>query len=139
MPFLKWSDSFCIGDERLDSDHKGLFDILNRLHVELLKNNRREAADKAIVELLDYSKRHFSGEEEVMKAVGFLGYEEHKACHDELIQKLQDYESRRNNGDQEATRPLYGFLLGDWLWKHIIEMDMKIAPYIAKHQSLLKS
>lgn len=139
MPFLKWSDSFRIGDERLDSDHKGLFEILNRLHDELLKNNRREAADKAIVELLDYSKRHFSEEEGVMKTVGYRGYEEHKARHDELIHRLQDYEYRKSQGDLEATRQLYGFLLGDWLWKHIIEMDMKIAPYIAKHKAPVKA
>jgi hemerythrin len=39
-----------------------------------------------------------------MKAVGYLGYEEHKAFHDELIQKLQDYEYRKRNGEPGFTR-----------------------------------
>lgn len=33
---------------------------------------------------------------------------------------------------------LYSFLLSDWRWKHVLEMDKKIAPYIRQDQSALK-
>ena len=133
MTFINWSDIYSIGDQTLDSHHQRLFDIVNQLHDELLGHNRKKAVANTIKALLDYSRYHFSEEERVMKAVGFPEYEGHKAIHDKIIHKLQQYEHHEAAGDRESAGELYSFLLSDWLWKHILEMDKKIAPYIHSH------
>lgn len=133
MSFINWSEIYSIGDQTLDSHHQRLFDIVNQLHDELLGHKREEAVAHTIKALLDYAHYHFSEEEKVMKAVDFPEYEMHKAAHDEIIHKLQAYEHDKAMGNKESAGELYSFLLSDWLWKHILEMDKKIAPYIQGH------
>lgn len=135
MSFINWSDIYSVGDPTLDGHHQKLFDIVNQLHDELLGHHREEAVACTIKALLDYTHYHFSEEERVMKAVGFPEYEAHKAVHDKIIRKLQEYEHNKAAGDRESTGELYKFLLSDWLWKHVLEMDKKMAPYIHKHES----
>jgi hemerythrin len=37
---FKWDDSFLIGIEELDHEHKALIDDINRLHEELAKHEK---------------------------------------------------------------------------------------------------
>lgn len=134
MAFVNWSDIYSVGDQTLDGHHQRLFDILNQLHDELLGHHREEAVAHTIKALLDYSHYHFSEEERVMKAIGFPEYEEHKAVHEKIIHKLQEYERDKATGDRKSAGELYSFLVGDWLWKHILEMDKKMTPYIRSHK-----
>lgn len=132
MPFINWSEMYCIGDPTLDSHHQKLFDIVNQLHEELLSHKREAAVAKTIKALLEYALQHFAEEERVMKAVNFPEYEKHKAIHDEILRTLQSYEQLKAAGDLTSAGDLYSFLLSDWLWKHILEMDKKMGPYIQR-------
>lgn len=130
MSFINWSEIYCLGDPTLDAHHQNLFAILNQLHDELLGHKREEAVVKTIKALLDYTRYHFAEEERVMKAIGYPEYETHKAAHQQILQKLLTCDQHKSGGARECAGELYTFLLGDWLWKHILEMDKKISPYI---------
>ena len=36
MSLLEWKDQYSLGDEALDHEHKGLFDLINAVHEQIM-------------------------------------------------------------------------------------------------------
>jgi hemerythrin-like metal-binding protein len=128
MPYLTWSENYSVGDAEMDSQHKRLFQTLNKLHDAMLTPRSGEACDQVIQFLLEYAQSHFSAEEALMLRIGYPAYSVHKAAHDQFAGKVKAMQARAVNGEQLA-RELFDFL-NDWLLRHILVMDKKYTAYI---------
>ena len=64
---LKWDDSFLIGIEELDHEHKLLLDDINSLHEQLAQYGKISEIEKCLGEIYTRMHAHFALEEHVMK------------------------------------------------------------------------
>ena len=76
--------------------------------------------------LKEYTKEHFTDEEEYMESIHYEGLEAQRRAHDAFIQKLENIDlSEIDENPQESLQQLLEFLLG-WLVNHILHTDKKI-------------
>jgi len=132
MSFVDWSASYTVNSAILDEQHQKLFKIINDLHEAVFSRKGREFVSTTIRELVEYTKTHFAEEERQMEAHAFPGLREHKLAHRKLIGTVMEIEQRYNQGAGAISGDVIGFLVSDWLLKHILNMDKQYAPYLLK-------
>jgi hemerythrin-like metal-binding protein len=124
MAELKWDDSYSVGIEQFDADHKRLIETINRVA-------RAEEAGRPVQwvlqELDDYARNHFQAEEDRMASAGYPGLEEHHKEHaafHEWLETLKVTYSMEPEAQFHLAKTVNEFL-NKWLGEHILKMDMK--------------
>lgn len=130
MPLIKWRDSYSVGVEKFDEEHKVLLELINEMFIVVRDHLTVDHLEVTINKLIQYTQEHFTDEEEGMAEVNFPQLDEHKVLHANLLNDVIAYKKRVANNDPEAIRGLYVFLR-DWLMKHIVEEDMQYKPFFA--------
>lgn len=130
---LQWQESYSIGIELIDVQHKHLFNLANSA-LDLMTNdtsfNKSEQIIQLINDLLQYTKFHFLSEESYMLKIDFPLYESHKKEHDAFIQKITNIDLTTISSDQYThIHNLVTFLL-NWIITHIFEKDNLIVKSI---------
>ncbi len=125
----EFTDDYLIGIELIDNEHKELFRIVDQAN-RLVKSYDRASGYDKILDILDnlreYTKEHFTDEEEYMESIHYEGLEAQRRAHDAFIQKLENINlSEIDENPQESLQQLLEFLLG-WLVNHILHTDKKI-------------
>ncbi|MFQ5480657.1 MAG: bacteriohemerythrin [Thermodesulfobacteriota bacterium] len=123
-PFITWHDRYSVGVEVFDAQHKRLFSLINNVHEAMTLGSEKEKVVAILGELLDYTNKHFSKEEELMKNAGYEGYEDQHEKHIKLVEQLCAFKDKCEHGNAMIDMKLMGFLK-DWLTKHIMGTDMK--------------
>lgn len=124
-----WKDDYKIGLEKIDDQHKKLFELAGEIY-DLLKVS--EDVDKydqildVIQELKDYTNFHFKEEEEYMLSIKYPKFFSHKVLHNEFIEKVNSVNI--TSLDDEQTKYLLDILdfILDWLQNHILKVDTTI-------------
>jgi hemerythrin len=125
MPHFTWSDKYSIGNGEIDSQHKKLFNIINRLKSISYEYYDIESVQPLVAELANYTRYHFATQEKYM---GFIQYKDivrHKIEHKYFEMRMSDLNLDRYTYYPELLRFLINFL-SDWLLLHILEEDRKI-------------
>jgi hemerythrin len=127
---IKWQDSYKTGVEKLDSQHRRLFEIANEAY-ELLKNDLRVDKYDDIVailtELRDYTRYHFQTEEEYMMSIGYKKFLSHKAEHADFIAKIDGVDlGKLDDNQDEYLRTTLDFIC-NWITGHILGRDKQYA------------
>jgi hemerythrin-like metal-binding protein len=130
LDYFPWKDEYSVGIFEIDSQHRTLIAILNRLYSELWEDKAQESLDAAIEELIEYTKTHFAFEEALMEKYGYPGLPAHQAIHAKLTREVGEF---RNSIDQgRLANPLDALpFLKDWLTLHILKQDKEYASLIA--------
>jgi hemerythrin len=131
MKKLQWESNLSVGIELIDDQHRKWIDHFNSA-VEAVQSRQGSAQiSKTLDFLLDYTGVHFSTEEKHMSQASYPGLGEHKGKHDELRGTLanlvQDFEEE---GVTQALVDSIDTFLGNWLIKHIQEVDMQFGAYV---------
>ena len=129
---VTWDDSFSVGFELIDDQHKELVNMVNGLFESCDKG--AAAADKAFLQTIkkaaDYTRDHFSTEDKYMVLASFPNISEHRKQHDEffatVLKAMKEFESGKT-----APHELAQFLKS-WLLNHIAVSDKQYAPFLAK-------
>ncbi|MBP8082348.1 MAG: hemerythrin family protein [Spirochaetes bacterium] len=130
MAYIEWEDSFSVGVDIFDNEHKKLIEIINRLHLALLMKETDAVMGKTLKDLIDYTITHFAHEEENMANQTYPDFFKHKKEHDELIKKVQDYKMQIESGKTTISLSIMNFLK-EWLMSHILGTDMKYRNFFA--------
>jgi hemerythrin-like metal-binding protein len=119
-----WEDRYSLGDEKIDDQHKWMFNLANQLP----KVSDKENVKIIVLELYKYIREHFSYEEKIMKSAEYPLFSEHKQLHDKVIKQLNAISSSSFKSDKD----LYKFkkFLFDWLVEHIMHEDKKYSNFI---------
>jgi len=125
-----WKDSYLVGVELIDDQHKRLFRAVTDLkdNIDILDNaHYKKQLYETITFLKDYCHTHFSDEQEYLQSIGFKGYEAHKKLHDRLLDSVTEYRNKllRTNFDRQVVESFLGFLT-TWLIYHIGVEDQQI-------------
>ena len=122
--FFKWSSDYSVNIKTIDDQHQELVNILNRLFVAVSKRE----GDKAIAGILDalmqYTQKHFSLEERLMRQAKYKDLESHMAEHRMLIEQLDQLSKKYLLEEKPIYFEMLSFLK-TWLKEHIQGVDRK--------------
>jgi hemerythrin len=124
MSELAWKSEYSIGHFQTDHEHKELISLANNV---IGFSNTGESIDRirgALKALRDYTLIHFRNEENYMERIGYREIEHHRACHAELIKRMNGIIAQNKCLDDfvhELKR-----LMVVWVIEHIIHEDQKI-------------
>ena len=124
---FEWDDSFLIGIEELDHEHKVLIDDINRLHEEFADSDERSSIAKCLGDVHARMQAHFALEEHVMKENSYAFFDEHKREHDELLEDYTECMMRFLNGVGDSSRDPIEECLRQWVVDHISTSDKKMS------------
>ncbi len=121
-----FTDEFKTGITLVDEEHKKLFEIIGKIHTTIeteLVHDKYDAILDIIDELKDYTRVHFTDEENYMKEIGYDGLAYQEILHQNFIDKMNELDLDDVDDNQEAY--LYDFLgfLQNWLVNHILKVD----------------
>ena len=120
--YLVWKDEYSVGVEEMDNDHKKLLNLINQLQTAVHYYTGKEFEEKALDELVDYTKTHFKKEEKLMEDNDYADLEAHKVLHQKFIDKVSAFLELYKNDSDVAVNDTLEFLK-DWLIKHINGTD----------------
>jgi len=124
MPHLVWTDRMSVGVDGLDSDHKELMRLINRLQDALDGGEGRAILDRVFDSLAVYTETHFAREEQVMEACSYPAIAEHRREHQNFLLNMRYIRDRYFQG--EGVEAGYDLLdqLREWWSHHILLQDM---------------
>lgn len=125
---LRWKEEYETGVQMIDEQHQKLFEIGNRAF-ELLNNDfvidKYDKILDILEELKNYTIFHFTSEEEYLIKIGYKGFLAHKVEHDDFIQKLNNVDYKRIEGNQDKYIMEILEFLFKWIDEHILIKDQK--------------
>ncbi|MDP4089107.1 MAG: bacteriohemerythrin [Bacillota bacterium] len=125
-----WLPEYELGIEKVDNEHKKLFEIANKGY-ELLKNDfyvdKYDRIIDIIAELKTYAQFHFSGEEEYLASIGYKKLFTHKLQHDYFIEKISNVNLKEIDNDQDKYIVEILDFMVDWIKEHILQKDREYA------------
>jgi hemerythrin-like metal-binding protein len=124
-----WNDTYNTGIATIDTQHKKLVDILNRLYAAMEKGQARDVLGKLLDELVQYTVVHFSTEEGFFARYGYLETISHKKEHENFKAKALALQKDFASGKTTISAQV-GAFLKDWLSHHILQIDKKYAPFL---------
>ena len=129
-PLVTWQNSYALGLEEIDEQHKMLFDIMNRIWEGIVRNADATTIGSALEDLERYTVLHFTEEETFMRSIGYPQIDAHVALHRRFVQKLTDAKAKPEQGDRTSLELLH--FLRDWLVNHILVEDKR---YVTQFQT----
>ena len=124
---IEWDDSFLIGIEELDYEHKVLIKDINRLHLELARQNEKSEIEKCLGDIYARMQAHFALEEHVMNEHQYKFFDEHKREHERLLDSYCGYMMQiLNDTAVTASNPIED-TLSHWVLNHILNSDKKMS------------
>lgn len=135
MPLIAWNDNLSVGIVEIDTQHQKLVSILNDLHAAMSQGKGALMAPAILKNLVEYTQVHFSTEERLMSQYGYPELASHRKQHQELTQKVLEFQAQYQAGQATLTLQLMTFLR-DWLVNHILGTDKQYAPFF--HQKGLQ-
>lgn len=126
---LAWKDSFCCGNQLIDSQHKTLFNIANELLDAVISTHPVTEISAIITKLLDEVSQHFHDEEVILKEVGFPGISQHAEEHAKLLEKGLEL-SREFKASTLTVGDVFQFLANEVVMVHMLGSDREFFPFI---------
>lgn len=125
MPLFTWDNEYSVGVGTMDSHHKTLFDIMNKLHDAMKSGQAEDKIASTIRELVDYTIYHFAEEEKIMESINYAGIAAQKREHQMFVDKMNEYKDKANAGQAVFTVAEVADTSVRWLREHILGMDKK--------------
>lgn len=134
VPLFEWSPRYNVGIDRFDHEHEHLFTLMNELHDATRVRQERTVLAQIFREIVDYTDRHFSAEEEAMESYGYDRAAEHKREHDQLRSKNAELMARYQSGHGKIGIDMVNFLLR-WWTDHILRTDKEYSAFFSRHEA----
>jgi hemerythrin-like metal-binding protein len=132
MPLLQWKDSYSVGIEAVDYEHKELIELINRLYDELGAADYPLFASAFFGDLIKAISAHFALEERFMRERGYDQFPQHKADHERLLDDilgiLDDFDR-----DEATNREDLSKRLDTWFSQHFETHDARLHHAFGMH------
>jgi len=132
MP-IAWDDSFAIGDDTIDADHRAMMALIGRLDAVTARPGNGRAVEASLTQLRDLCRAHFRREEALQRAIGFPDLEGQRLGHQMLLKRLDAVLAHFSDGSDQIRAGILRTLadsLATWLVFHITRGDAEMRPYV---------
>lgn len=128
---IPWHDSYKVGIETIDNQHRHLFEIADVLYGVITsgKEPSKAVVKKLLDQLAEYVVMHFSHEEVLMNDTHYPASGGHKKAHILFTDAVKKVIADFSNGKTIDLEELYAFI-SDWLVEHIILVDRSLGAYL---------
>ncbi len=128
---IEWSDSYLLGVQEIDLQHKKLLAIANELYDVVCgdEDDYRMKMPIVLKKLSDYTVYHFSSEEQLQKRIGYTGLESHKNAHDFFIKEVNFQIRKLSSESRVNVLNFYKYIAG-WVLNHIAKADKLWANFM---------
>lgn len=134
---IQWKESYRLGIDIIDEQHKRLFDIAEEAEQIMELPDYIDKFDeivRVLNELRDYVKYHFDQEEEILLKIGYKKFFEHKVAHNDFIEYIYSLDIEDIDKHQQERGLNILRILMDWLVEHVLEKDVQWSKvYKEKH------
>lgn len=132
MEQISLTDDLRTGNALIDGDHLELISLVNALIDAMVKAPANGSMNKAMNDLIVYSKEHFGREEAEMQRIRYVASLAHVSEHTKLIQQIVELKAMLDAGGKINEAAVASFLR-EWLCNHILTADMKLAKALKIH------
>lgn len=127
--FILWSNSYSVGINTIDSQHKKLVDIINSLYESFVDQTAAQKLEPILNELIDYSQYHFKTEEDLFHDYDYPKKNVHISKHQGFIKKINEFHFKVVQEKVNITYQLMNFLR-NWLLDHIQSEDQEYSVFL---------
>lgn len=124
-----WKEEYKVGIDKIDEQHRQLFDKIEQL-LEIAKSGDKRSNQQKCMEiidfLVDYTVFHFNTEEALQREQKYVSYAQHVKIHTEFKNTVQAYKELLGKDFTAKTlKSFIGTMLA-WLVNHVCVCDRKI-------------
>ena len=124
MEKVIWDETFSVGVEVIDEQHKKLIKMLNTMIEAENTSVNSEIISTVLTEMRQYASEHFALEEKYMLEYGYLDYDSHKAQHKEFLKKVSMLCIETMHQSKTVPTEILEHLKL-WWTTHILKTDMQ--------------
>ncbi len=129
MPIIVWKDEHSINVKEIDIQHQKILELVNELHTSVEASVDKQDLEGLLTKLVEYTHKHFSDEEQLMKQHNYPNLTKHHKEHRILLQHLDHLVSAVSNGKHPTFRSDYD-VSSDWAMLHILECDKQLGTFL---------
>ncbi len=121
-----WREQLSVGNDVIDTDHKYLVDLINRVE-EVLKTKNKTALPEVLESLSKYALVHFAREEKIAQAAGYVSVPQLSQSHELLTKQLEEVKQEMLLVQEDwssAAIDHFVRLIRRWLIDHVIKEDL---------------
>ena len=131
MVMIEWNNSYSVGVEQIDLQHKAFLALITRLSILQERGTPRAMTQRMLLELLKYTEYHFVSEENLMMLTECpllsRQQDEHARLLDTMAQRCKAFEE-----EEETLDSILKFLVR-WFTTHTADLDKAAGFYINKY------
>lgn len=131
MPYMPWDESYRVGVEEIDAQHRRLFEMVNALHDACGPECDPALVMRAARELTEYTRHHFATEEKYMDEYQYAGRDAHLEEHMRCSMRAVDFFAQGVAGDPDTAGEMLTFLRG-WLLDHVRGTDRGLGAFLSR-------
>lgn len=135
---IAWKDCYRLGDEKVDGQHRMIFELLSGLISSCLDGSSEETLKAALDFLVNYTVQHFYDEESLQVQYNFPEYRNHKRLHEDFKASVIGIVDKF--GEEGSSAELSGDLskiVVRWLVTHVTREDKKVGEFIREKERRL--
>jgi two-component system NtrC family sensor kinase len=128
MTLFPWDPKFTTGIDKIDTQHKRLFNLINRLNEAIIMGEAQQVLIRTLDKLVAYIYYHFDAEENFMRQNDYPEplFLKHQVKHQEFVKKIAKEQLRCAINPKRISMDLLNFFM-DWLIDHILNVDKQMA------------
>jgi hemerythrin len=131
MEKLVWNESLSVGIALIDEQHKIWLDRFNALSAAIADHGAEPQIAVTLNFLIEFTSFHAATEEKHMAAHNYPGLAEHHQQHAEIMTTLTDLvQDFEEEGPSPVLVDAINIFLGNWLIKHIQQVDRKFGDFV---------
>lgn len=128
MAYFEWDENLSVKISSIDDQHKKLVEMINVFYQNIKDNSGNDQISKLVRGMKDYTRQHFSTEENYMRKFNYPDYDAHKKEHDMFITKVNELEDKLNQRKMVLSFEITKFLK-EWVKNHIQGTDKKYSDF----------
>ncbi len=135
MSYFIWQDSYELGIEIVDTQHKKLVDLISDLLQSSILNHDNQKVEDILQQLVKYTEYHFAEEEKLMIESNFPKFEEHQMIHQSFVEKVNEFYMKFTRKEIALEIQILNYLK-NWLINHILITDKEFATFYLNYKSI---
>jgi hemerythrin len=129
MALIEWKETYNLGIEHLDNQHRGLVKQINILHDAMKAGKGKETLDEILNALVDYTATHFKSEEKLFHQFHYPESKKHIAEHSNFVEEVLKFRAAFDKGRLMLSIEVMTFLK-NWLTTHMLGSDMDYKSFM---------
>ncbi|MFY9853940.1 MAG: bacteriohemerythrin [Terracidiphilus sp.] len=129
MALLSLNQVGSVGVRAMDDQHGILMDTMVELRQAVVHGEAREQISEVLERLIEFTRMHFSSEEQLLEQYEFPGIAVHRAAHQRILFQILQSSHRVQHGEQIQMRSLLSTLRESYT-EHIEYMDQEYGPWL---------